>query len=57
MWLGSRASSQAALPAFALGLAMSSFYVSHRAEQNRMRVVSFAFLMTAPVPPAPAREG
>jgi Kef-type K+ transport system membrane component KefB len=44
MWLGSRASSQAALPAFVLGLAMSSFYVSHRAEQNRMRVVSFAFL-------------
>jgi Kef-type K+ transport system membrane component KefB len=27
-----------------LGLVMSSFYVSHRAEQNRMRVVSFAFL-------------
>jgi Kef-type K+ transport system membrane component KefB len=44
MWLGNRASSQAALPAFVLGLAMSSFYVSHRAEQNRMRVVSFAFL-------------
>jgi Kef-type K+ transport system membrane component KefB len=44
MWLGSRANSQAALPAFALGLAMSSFYVSHRPEQNRMRVVSFAFL-------------
>jgi Kef-type K+ transport system membrane component KefB len=44
MWLGGRASSQAALPAFVLGLAMSSFYVSHRAEQNRMRVVSFAFL-------------
>ena len=44
MWLGSRANSQAALPAFVLGLVMSSFYVSHRAEQNRMRVVSFAFL-------------
>jgi Kef-type K+ transport system membrane component KefB len=44
MWLSSRASSQAALPAFVLGLVMSSFYVSHRAEQNRMRVVSFAFL-------------
>ena len=44
MWLGSRANSQAALPAFVLGLAMSSFYVSYRAEQNRMRVVSFAFL-------------
>jgi Kef-type K+ transport system membrane component KefB len=44
MWLGTRANSQAALPAFVLGLAMSSFYVSHRAEQNRMRVVSFAFL-------------
>jgi Kef-type K+ transport system membrane component KefB len=44
MWLGSRANSQAALPAFALGLVMSPFYVSHRAEQTRMRVVSFAFL-------------
>src|SRR5438067_5004356 len=44
IWLGSRANSQAALPAFVLGLAMSSFYVSYRAEQNRMRVVSFAFL-------------
>jgi Kef-type K+ transport system membrane component KefB len=44
MWLGSRANSQAALPAFVLGLVMSSFYVWHRAEQNRMRVVSFAFL-------------
>lgn len=44
MWLGSRAHSQAALPAFVLGLAMSSFYASHRTEQDRMRVVSFAFL-------------
>ena len=44
MWLGGRANSQAVLPAFILGLAMSSFYVSHRGEQERMRVVSFAFL-------------
>src|SRR5438094_178197 len=44
MWLGGRAHSQAALPAFVLGLVMSSFYASHRAEQTRMRVVSFAFL-------------
>ena len=44
MWLGTRANSQAALPAFILGLVMSSFYVSHRTEQDRMRVVSFAFL-------------
>ena len=44
MWLGSRANSQAALPVFILGLAMSSFYASHRKEQERMRVVSFAFL-------------
>ena len=44
MWLGSRANSQAALPAFILGLAMSRFYASHRMEQDRMRVVSFAFL-------------
>jgi len=44
MWLGSRANSQAALPVFVLGLAMSRFYASHRTEQERMRVVSFAFL-------------
>jgi Kef-type K+ transport system membrane component KefB len=44
MWLGTRASSQAALPAFILGLVMSSHYVKHRREQERMRVVAFAFL-------------
>jgi Kef-type K+ transport system membrane component KefB len=44
MWLGGRANSQAALPAFVLGLAMSSHYVKHRKEQERMRVVAFAFL-------------
>ena len=44
MWLGTRANSQAALPAFILGLVMSCFYTSHRTEQERMRVVSFAFL-------------
>jgi Kef-type K+ transport system membrane component KefB len=44
MWLGSRANSQPALPAFILGLAMSRFYASHRMEQERMRIVSFAFL-------------
>src|SRR5581483_11728348 len=43
-WLGERASSQAALPAFVLGLAMSSHYVEHRTEQERMRVVAFSFL-------------
>jgi Kef-type K+ transport system membrane component KefB len=44
MWLGQRANSQAALPVFILGLAMSRFYASHRLEQERLRVVSFAFL-------------
>jgi len=44
MWLGAKASSQAALPAFVLGLAMSGFYASRRVEQERMRVVAFAFL-------------
>ena len=44
MWLGARANSQAALPAFVLGLAMSGHYVRYRKEQERMRVVSFAFL-------------
>src|SRR5438876_5015176 len=44
MWLGARANSQAVLPAFVLGLVMSSHYVQHRKEQERMRVVAFAFL-------------
>ncbi len=44
MWLGARAESQAALPAFVLGLAMSGHYAKHRHEQERMRVVGFAFL-------------
>jgi len=44
MWLGERANSQAALPVFILGLAMSRFYAQHRSEQERMRVVAFAFL-------------
>jgi Kef-type K+ transport system membrane component KefB len=44
MWLGTRADSQAALPAFILGLVMSSHYASHRLEQERLRVVAFAFL-------------
>ncbi len=44
MWLGGRAHSQAALPAFVLGLVMSGHYVQHRTEQERMRVVAFAFL-------------
>jgi Kef-type K+ transport system membrane component KefB len=44
MWLGGRANSQPVLPAFILGLVMSSHYVKHRKEQERMRVVSFAFL-------------
>jgi Kef-type K+ transport system membrane component KefB len=44
IWLGTRANSQAALPAFVLGLVMSSHYVKHRQEQDRMRVVAFAFL-------------
>jgi Kef-type K+ transport system membrane component KefB len=44
LWLGGRANSQAVLPAFILGLAMSGHYVEHRLEQERMRVVAFAFL-------------
>jgi len=44
MWLGERANSQAVLPAFILGLVMSQHYVQHRTEQQRMRVVAFAFL-------------
>jgi Kef-type K+ transport system membrane component KefB len=44
MWLGARASSQAALPAFILGLVMSGHFARHRQEQERLRVVAFAFL-------------
>jgi Kef-type K+ transport system membrane component KefB len=43
MWLGERANSQAALPAFVLGLVMSGHYAKHRRERERMRVVAFAF--------------
>jgi Kef-type K+ transport system membrane component KefB len=44
MWLGQRANSHAVLPAFILGLVMSSHYATHRKEQERLRVVAFAFL-------------
>jgi Kef-type K+ transport system membrane component KefB len=44
MWLGGRANSQAVLPAFVLGLVMSDHYARHRVEQERLRVVAFAFL-------------
>lgn len=43
-YLGGRAASQAVLPAFVLGLAMSAHYAEHRKEQERIRVVAFAFL-------------
>ena len=35
MWLGDNAHSQAVLPAFVLGLALSSHYAQHRLEQER----------------------
>jgi Kef-type K+ transport system membrane component KefB len=44
MVLGEQAKSQAVLPAFVLGLAMSRHYQRHLEEQRRMRVVAFAFL-------------
>jgi Kef-type K+ transport system membrane component KefB len=44
MWLGDRAHSHAVLPAFVLGLALSNHYAQHRTEQERLRVVAFAFL-------------
>jgi Kef-type K+ transport system membrane component KefB len=44
MWLGQRANSHAVLPAFILGLVMSSHYARHRKEQERLRVVAFALL-------------
>ena len=44
MWLGDKAHSHAVLPAFVLGLVLSQHYVRHRKEQERLRVVAFAFL-------------
>jgi Kef-type K+ transport system membrane component KefB len=44
MWLGDKANSHAVLPAFILGLALSDHYARHRKEQERLRVVAFAFL-------------
>ncbi|HYM46356.1 MAG TPA: cation:proton antiporter [Solirubrobacteraceae bacterium] len=44
MVLGNQANSQAVLPAFVLGLAMSRHYRRHQEEQRRLRVVAFAFL-------------
>ncbi len=44
IYFGTKADSQPVLPAFILGLAMSSHYAQHRKEQERIRVVAFAFL-------------
>jgi Kef-type K+ transport system membrane component KefB len=44
MVLGEAANSQAVLPAFVLGLVMSRHYRRHQQEQQRLRVVAFAFL-------------
>jgi Kef-type K+ transport system membrane component KefB len=44
MVLANLANGHAVLPAFVLGLVMSSHYAEHREEQKRLRVVAFAFL-------------
>lgn len=44
MWLGDKAASQAVLPAFLLGLAVSRTFERHRTTQQRFRVVAFALL-------------
>lgn len=44
MWLGDKAASQAVLPAFLLGLAVSPTFERHRTTQQRFRVVAFALL-------------
>ena len=44
MYLGQLSGGHAVLPAFLLGLVMSRHYQSHRREQERLRVVAFAFL-------------
>ena len=44
MVLANAAKGQAVLPAFVLGLVMARHYQEHRTEQQRLRVVAFAFL-------------
>ncbi len=44
MVLASAAKGQAVLPAFILGLVMAKHYQEHKLEQERLRVVAFAFL-------------
>ncbi len=44
MVVADTANGHAVLPAFVLGLAMSRHYQQHRKEQERLRVVAFAFL-------------
>lgn len=44
MVLADAANGHAVLPAFVLGLAMSNHFARHRQEQQRLRVVAFAFL-------------
>src|SRR5229473_4940807 len=44
MVLADASHGHAVLPAFILGLVMSSHYAEHREEQQRLRVVAFAFL-------------
>lgn len=44
MWPADASIGHAVLPAFILGLAMSRHFAQHRTEQERIRVVAFAFL-------------
>ncbi len=44
LWLGNRAHAHAFLPTFLLGLALSRTFTANPKEQERIRVVSFAFL-------------
>lgn len=44
MWLADLAKSQAVLPAFILGFALSRVFKSHVEQQRRFRVVAFSFL-------------
>jgi Kef-type K+ transport system membrane component KefB len=44
MVLAQKANGQAVLPAFVLGLVMARHYQEHQLEQERLRVVAFAFL-------------
>jgi len=56
MVLADASNGHAVLPAFVLGLVMSQHYDEHRDEQQRLRIVAFAFLYFVMVRPQKKRQ-